>query len=56
MRWVGHVARMGEWRGVHRVLVRERDHWGDPDLVGRIIIRWIFGKWEVWKLDGVGSN
>jgi hypothetical protein len=21
MRWVGHVARMGEWRGVHRVLV-----------------------------------
>jgi len=23
MRWVGHVARMGEGRGVHRVLVRE---------------------------------
>jgi hypothetical protein len=21
MSWVGHVARMGEWRGVHRVLV-----------------------------------
>ena len=21
MRWVGHVARMGEWRGVYRVLV-----------------------------------
>jgi hypothetical protein len=21
MRWAGHVARMGEWRGVHRVLV-----------------------------------
>ena len=20
MRWAGHVARMGEWRGVHRVL------------------------------------
>ena len=23
MRWTGHVARMGEDRGVHRVLVRE---------------------------------
>jgi len=23
MRWVGHVARMGEYRGVHRVLVRK---------------------------------
>jgi hypothetical protein len=21
MRWVGHLARMGEWRGVYRVLV-----------------------------------
>ena len=21
MRWAGHVARMGEWRGVYRVLV-----------------------------------
>ena len=29
MRWAGHVARMGEERGVHRVMVgnlRERDH------------------------------
>ena len=23
MRWAGHVARMGEGRGVHRVLVRK---------------------------------
>jgi hypothetical protein len=21
MRWAGHVARMGEWRGVYRVLI-----------------------------------
>jgi hypothetical protein len=30
--------------------LRERDHWVDPGLVGRIIIRWIFRKWdvEVW--------
>jgi len=35
--------------GVHRVLVenlRERDQRGDPDAGGRIILRWIFGKWE----------
>ena len=48
MRWVGHVARMeGEvctrfWWGN----LRERDHWGDEDVDGRIILRWIFRKWE----------
>ena len=33
MRWAGHVARMGESRGVYMVLVgnrRERDHLEDP--------------------------
>ena len=25
---------------------RERDHWGDPGVDGRIILRWIFRKWE----------
>jgi hypothetical protein len=31
MGWAGHVARMGEAKGLHRVLwgsLRERDHWG----------------------------
>jgi hypothetical protein len=45
MRWAGHEARMGEGRGVYRVLVgnlRERNHWGDPHVDGRIILRWIF--------------
>jgi hypothetical protein len=40
---------MGEGRGVHRVLVGKpegRDQWGDPDVVGRIILRCIFRKWE----------
>jgi len=49
MRWAEHVARMGEVRGVHRVLVGKPEgekHWGDPDVNGRIILRWIFGKWE----------
>jgi len=26
--------------------LRERDHWGDPDVDGRIILRWVFRKWE----------
>jgi hypothetical protein len=26
--------------------LRERDHWGDPDVDGRIILRWIIRKWE----------
>jgi hypothetical protein len=27
--------------------LRERDHWGDPGVDGRIILRWIFRKWGV---------
>ena len=49
MRWAGHVACMEEGRGVHKVLVgkpEERDHWGDQDVDGRIILRWILRKWE----------
>jgi hypothetical protein len=29
------------WRNL-----RERDHWGDPDVDGRIILRWIVRKME----------
>jgi len=30
--------------------LRERDHWGDQGVDGRIILRWIFRNWdvEVW--------
>ena len=46
------MGRMGEGRVVHRVLVgkpEEKSHWGVPDLDGRIILRWIFRKWEKWE-------
>jgi hypothetical protein len=42
MRCAEHVARMGEERGLYRVLVgnlRERDHCGDPGVDGRMILR-----------------
>ena len=37
MRWAGHVARMGEGRGVHRVLVRRPE---GKRLLGRPRRRW----------------
>jgi hypothetical protein len=40
---------MEEERGVHRVLVGKpegKNHWGDKDVDGRIILRWIFRKLE----------
>ena len=67
MRWAGHVARMGEGRGVHRVLVgkpegkrplgRPRRRWE-----GKIKLRWIFRKWEgvetgwSWLRIGTGGG
>jgi len=33
----------GSWWGN----LRERDHWGDPGADGRVILRWIFRKWDV---------
>ena len=56
MRRVGHVARVGERRGVYRVLVgkpegqmpfgRHRRRWEDN-------IRWIFRKYDVGGMDWI---
>jgi hypothetical protein len=49
-RWAGHMARMGEeggligsWWGNRR----ERDHWGDLDVDGWIILGWFSRRWYV---------
>jgi hypothetical protein len=42
MRWTRHVMRMDSGRGVCRGNWRERDHWGDPGVDGRIILRRTF--------------
>jgi hypothetical protein len=41
----------GVWRGD----LREGDHWGDPGIDGRIILRWIIRKWDVGVWSGSSS-
>jgi hypothetical protein len=47
MRWAGRVARMGEGRGVYRILVGRPEGnrpLGRPRLGGRITLRWTLGR------------
>jgi hypothetical protein len=48
---------MGEERGVYRVLVGKREGkrpLGRPNVDGRIILGWIFRKWDVGVWTGLG--
>jgi len=57
MRWAGHVARMGEERGVYRVVVGKpegKSHWGDLGVDGWIILGWISRRWDVSISTGLG--
>ena len=57
---------MVERRGIYGILVgkpRERDHWEDPGIDERIILKWIFRKWDVnlrigssWFRIGAGGG
>jgi len=65
MRWTGHVARMGRgeaYTGFWWGNLRLRDDLGDPGIDGRIILKWIFRKWDVgvwigssWLRNGTGG-
>jgi hypothetical protein len=66
IRWAGHVARMGErrdYKGFWWGNLRERGHLGDWGVDGRIMLRWIFRRWNMgvwtgfsWLRIGTGGG
>ena len=57
MRWAGHVARMGEERGVYMIFVGKpegRNHWRNLGVDGWIILGWISRRWDVGIWTGLG--
>jgi len=54
MRWVEHVAHMGEERGVYRVLVGKLEGKRPLGLDGWITLAWISRRWDVGMWTGLG--
>jgi len=52
MLWGRGEGDTGFWWGN----LRGRDHLGDPGVDGRIILKWIFRKWDGAELDCSGSG
>jgi len=52
MRWAGHVVRMGERRDLHRMLVGKPEGKRPLGRPRRIILSWIFGKWDIGVWTG----
>jgi len=51
--WGSGEASTGFWWGN----LKESDHLGDPGVDDRIILRWIFRKWDMgYGLDRAGSG
>jgi hypothetical protein len=55
--WERGEACTGLWWGD----LSERDHWGDPGVGGRIILRWTFRKWDGvvgigWRWVRIGTG
>jgi hypothetical protein len=50
LRWAGHAACMGERKGAYWVLKGKNlmlgDHLKNPGVDGRIILKWLFEKWN----------
>ena len=55
MRWTKHVALMGKRRGTYRVLVGkpEGKNLEDPGIDAKILLRWIFRKWDIGAWTGL---